>query len=71
MCSYAFWFGKFFAEVGKPVEAGTFLPPPPMEPEAMKKMQEIGQKYGQELFPPDYLNQVDFTRAKGPTRAGF
>ena len=47
---------KLFQEIGKPVAAGQFLPPPPMNPEAMKRMQEIAQKHGQQIFPPDYLD---------------
>lgn len=48
---------KFFAEVGQPVAAGTFLPKPAMGPEDQKKMQAIAEKYGQEVFPPDYLTK--------------
>jgi quercetin dioxygenase-like cupin family protein len=46
---------EFFKEIGKPVALGTFLAPPPMDAEAMKKMLPIVEKYGQKLFPPDYL----------------
>jgi quercetin dioxygenase-like cupin family protein len=45
----------FFREIGQPVAAGTFLPPPVMDEEAMKKILPIVEKYGQKLFPPDYL----------------
>lgn len=45
----------FFEEIGKPAPFGTFLPPPPMDAETQQKMQEIAEKYGQQLFPPDYL----------------
>jgi len=45
----------FFVEIGKPVTCGEFLPPPPMDPEGMKKLTAIAEKYGQKLFPPDYL----------------
>ncbi len=45
----------FFVEIGRPVEPGTFLAPPPMDEEAMKKILPIVEKYGQKLFPPDYL----------------
>ncbi|MBC8084624.1 MAG: cupin domain-containing protein [Hymenobacter sp.] len=48
---------EMFEEVGKPVQPGAFLPPPPMTPEAQQKMQEIAAKYGQEVFPPDYLKK--------------
>lgn len=47
---------EMFIEIGKPVSVSSFLPPPPMDnPEAMKKMQEIAEKYGQKVYPPDYL----------------
>lgn len=44
-----------FQEIGRPVPAGAFLPPPEMNPEEQKRMQAIAEKYGQKLFPPDYL----------------
>lgn len=46
---------KFFQEIGKPVPFGEFLPPPPMEPEDRKKIEAIAEKYGQKVYPPDYL----------------
>lgn len=46
----------FFEEVGKSAPFGTFVPPPPMDTETMKKLQEIAEKHGQKLFPPDYLD---------------
>ncbi len=46
---------KFFEEIGKPVEAGKFLPPPDLKPEDLQKLKTIAEKYGQQLFPPDYL----------------
>ena len=45
----------FFREIGQPVAVGSFLPPPVMDEEAMKKILPIVEKYGQKLFPPDYL----------------
>jgi quercetin dioxygenase-like cupin family protein len=45
-----------FAEVGKPVEQGVFLPPTPPTPEMLEKMKALGEKYGQKFFPPDYLD---------------
>jgi hypothetical protein len=45
----------FFEEIGRPVAVGSFLPPPPMDEAAMKKILPIVEKYGQKLFPPDYL----------------
>src|SRR5882757_1837267 len=46
---------EFFMEIGQPVAIGSFLAPPPMDEEAMKKILPIVEKYGQKLFPPDYL----------------
>jgi len=46
----------FFEEVGKPVALGEFLPPPPMDLESAKKLQEIAEKHGQKVYPPDYLD---------------
>ena len=46
---------EFFMEIGQPVAIGAFLPPRQMDAEAMKKIQPIVEKYGQKLFPPDYL----------------
>ena len=46
----------FFREVGVPVEGDTILPPPPMGPEEMKRLQVLAEKHGQTLFPPDYLD---------------
>ena len=47
---------KMFEEIGKPVAADTFLPPPQMTPEEQKQVQSIAEKYGQKLYPPDYLD---------------
>ncbi|UFH56136.1 cupin domain-containing protein [Spirosoma sp. KNUC1025] len=46
---------EFFQEIGTPVAANTFLPPPPMGPDDIKRLEAIAQKYGQQVFPPDYL----------------
>ncbi len=48
---------KMFEEMGRPVEEGQFLPPPEMTPDAQQKMEALAKKYGQELFPPDYLDK--------------
>ncbi|QKZ13751.1 cupin domain-containing protein [Spirosoma sp. KUDC1026] len=45
----------FFKEIGTPVAADTFLPPPQIGPDEVKRLQAIAQKYGQQVFPPDYL----------------
>jgi quercetin dioxygenase-like cupin family protein len=47
---------KMFKEIGKPVSVDTFLPPPQMTPEEQKEVQSIAEKYGQKLYPPDYLD---------------
>jgi quercetin dioxygenase-like cupin family protein len=44
-----------FREIGQPVAAGEFLPPPDLSPEDLKKLTVIAEKYGQKLYPPDYL----------------
>jgi quercetin dioxygenase-like cupin family protein len=46
---------EFFLEIGRPVLPGDFLPVPEMDAESLKKLQEIATKYGQKIFPPDYL----------------
>ncbi|HEV8083021.1 MAG TPA: hypothetical protein VGP55_07465 [Chitinophagaceae bacterium] len=46
----------FFKEIGKPVEKNTFLPPPTLSIEDMEKLKSLAEKYGQELYPPDYLD---------------
>lgn len=48
---------QFFVEVGKPVAYGEFLPKLVMGPDEQKKMKETAEKYGQELFPPDYFTK--------------
>ncbi|WP_299285554.1 cupin domain-containing protein [uncultured Mucilaginibacter sp.] len=47
---------EFFLAISKPVAFGTFLPPV-TDPESMKKMKAIGEKYGQQMYPPDYLDK--------------
>src|SRR5476651_1163949 len=46
---------EMFLEVGQPVALGDFLPPPVMDAEMIKKLTEIAEKYGQKVFPPNYL----------------
>lgn len=46
---------NMFREIGKPVAAGTFLPASVPTPEGMAKIKETAERYGMELFPPDYL----------------
>ncbi|MBC8141893.1 MAG: cupin domain-containing protein [Armatimonadetes bacterium] len=46
---------NFFQEIGVSVKAGDFLPPPALSDDDKKRMATIAEKYGQELFPPDYF----------------
>lgn len=46
---------RFFEEIGKPVERGKFLAPSIPTTEELDKLRSIGKKYGQELYPPDFL----------------
>ena len=48
---------SFFAEIGKPVEAGTFLVPPALTMEDLDKLKSLAEKYGQQLYPPDFLDK--------------
>jgi quercetin dioxygenase-like cupin family protein len=48
---------EFFNEIGVPVPFDTFLPPPALDPEALKKLIGIAEKYGQKVYPPDYLDK--------------
>lgn len=46
---------EFFMEIGQPVAIGEFLPPPPMDVASIKELQGLAEKYGQKVYPPDYL----------------
>jgi quercetin dioxygenase-like cupin family protein len=46
----------FFQEIGKPVDAGIFLPPPTLSTEELGKLKSSAEKFGQELYPPNYLD---------------
>ena len=46
---------EFFQHIGQLVAPGEFLPPPPLDPEAIKRIQALAQQYGQQVFPPNYL----------------
>ena len=46
---------KFFEEIGQPVKWGEYLPLLPMDEKSLKQLQAEAEKYGQKLFPPDYL----------------
>jgi len=47
----------FFLEIGTPVKEGEFLPVPHPDEEELKKLRAIAEKYGQVLYPPDYLDR--------------
>jgi len=47
----------FFEEVATPAPFGSFSPAVPMTPEMGKKLQALAEKYGQQLYPPDYLDR--------------
>jgi quercetin dioxygenase-like cupin family protein len=47
---------EMFMELGTPIAPGTFLPPPQLDPDTIKKMQQVAEKYGQQIFPPNYLD---------------
>lgn len=46
----------FFQEIGTPVDTGTFLSPPILSMEELDKLKSLAEKYGQELYPPEYLD---------------
>lgn len=46
---------SFFTEIGIPVEKGEFLPPPTLTKTDLDKLKAVAEKYGQVLYPPDYL----------------
>ena len=47
----------FFEEIGQPATPGEFLPPPPVNPETVKRLQAIAQAHGQVLYPANYLEE--------------
>ncbi len=46
---------SFFREIGKPVETDQFLSPTPPTAEELNTLKSVAEKYGQELYPPDFL----------------
>ncbi|QDW25263.1 cupin domain-containing protein [Pedobacter sp. KBS0701] len=48
---------EFFEEIGEPAAAGELLPPPAMNAESIKNLQAIALKYGQVVYPPNFLDQ--------------
>jgi len=49
---------ELFEEIGTPVPSGTFLPPPEMTPVRLATLKATLEKYGQKLYPPNYLDHV-------------
>jgi len=47
----------FFLAIGTPVKEGEFLPVPHPDEEELMKLRAIAEKYGQVLYPPDYLDR--------------
>lgn len=47
----------FFREIGQSVKWGEFLPMHEPTEEEKKKLQELAKKHGQQIYPPDYLEQ--------------
>jgi hypothetical protein len=46
-----------FREIGRPVSAGTVLPASVPTAEGIAKMKDMVERYGMELFPPDYFSK--------------
>ena len=47
----------FFEEIGTPVQEGEFLPPSPLDENTVKNLMAVAKKYGQVVYPPDYLDK--------------
>ncbi|WP_461451686.1 cupin domain-containing protein [Mucilaginibacter sp.] len=47
----------FFEEIGKPIEFGKFETQPDLTEDDAKKLQQIAEKYGQQLYPPNYFDK--------------
>ncbi|GLU51357.1 cupin domain-containing protein [Dyadobacter frigoris] len=47
---------EFFLEAGKPVKKGKFLPAAQPGEDEKKVLNALAEKYGQKLYPPDYLD---------------
>jgi len=45
----------FFAAIGQPLQPGEAPSPPVLTPKAVARMEALARKYGQKLYPPDYL----------------
>lgn len=46
---------KFFQEIGKPVDPDKFLSPMTPTAKELNELKSLAEKYGQELYPPDFL----------------
>jgi quercetin dioxygenase-like cupin family protein len=46
----------FFKEIGKPVQPGISLPGSDLNPEEKERLKTVAEKYGQQLYPPGYLD---------------
>jgi len=46
-----------FKQIGKPVDAGVFLAPPLLTDADKEKIKLLGEKFGQEFYPPDYFDK--------------
>ncbi len=47
----------FFLEVGQLLTPGGSEPPQEMGPDEQKRLKAIAERYGQELYPPDYFDK--------------
>ncbi|KAA6439000.1 cupin domain-containing protein [Dyadobacter flavalbus] len=47
---------QFFEEVGQPVDNGRFLPLPVMDKAYIQHLQQVAERYGQQVFAPDYFD---------------
>lgn len=54
---------ELFLELGTPVAAGEFLPPPDMhDPAIAQRFREAAERHQQTLYPPDYLDRGTISR---------
>ena len=48
----------FFLEVATPAVPGASQPPKEIGPDEKKRLQAIGERYGQKFYPPDYFDKL-------------